>query len=230
MIQDAAEIVARGSGRCGADYGVLGIDYGQSLRGERLVRTTPALRWWIETTVVAHLIGRPSHAIAQGVREQVETVPLSALKAAIAYCVDEAVAVRSAAIKPEVSAGAIATHVVDALWDSLLNGTVCPAGDRWVAKPFKNTVGLDELLERATRSPQAAARLEELQWSWAKAHSARRVHHIVLGHDEPSAIERVLDTQRGDPRWQQAIENAGDHGEIDPVVAGVLRNLPYAER
>ncbi len=232
MIQDAAAIVAPGSGRCGADYGVLGIDYGQSLRGERLVRTTPGFRWWIETTVLAHLIGRPSHAIARGLREQIETVPLSALRAAIAYGVDEAVAVRSAAIMPEVSAGAIATHVVDALWDSLLygTGTVCPAGDRWVAKPFKKTIGLDELLERATKSPQAAARLEELQWSWAKAHSARRVHHIVLGHDEPSAIERVLNTQRGDQGWAQAIQNAGDHGQVDPVVAGVLSNLPYAER
>lgn len=230
MIVDAAGIVGPGSGRCGADYGLLGIGYGQSLRGERLVRTTPGLRWWVEIAVVAKLVGRPSYPIAPKLGRQVEAVPLDALRAAIAYGVDEAVAVRSAAVRPEVSAGVFAEHVVDALWDSLLYDTACQADERWVADPFKQAKELDALLAQASESRDAAIRLEELQWAWAKRHSARRVHHIVLGQDEPSAIERVLETKRGDARWPQAIEKAGDHGRLDPVVAGILRNLPYAER
>ncbi|MBM7786791.1 hypothetical protein [Tenggerimyces flavus] len=194
------------------------------------MRTTPGLRWWIETAVVAQLVGRPGNAVAQELRRQIEEVPLDALRAAIAYGVDEAVAVRSAAIKPEISAGAFAEHVVDALWDSLLHDEACQADERWIARPFRLTADLDTLLRQASESREAAARLEELQWSWAKQHSARRVHHIVLGQDEPSAIERVLDTRRDDQGWSQAIEKAGDHGQLDPVVAGILRNLPYAER
>jgi hypothetical protein len=230
VIHDSTAIVAQQSGRCGADYGLLDVDYGQILRGERLVRSTDQLRWWIETAVLAHLLGRPSYGMSADLRGQLGRFPLGALKAAIAYGVDEATAARSAVIRPGISAGPLAEHVAAALWDSLFDqsATVCQAERQWIAAPFKAI--LDTVAHEARTSTTAAETLEELQWSWTKRHSAKNLHDIVLGQDQPSAIERVLETERDAPHWQRAVERAGDRGPIDPVVAGILANLPQAER
>ena len=242
-------IVAPTSGRCQADYGLLGYDLRTLRRGEQLADNCADFRLWVELAVVAHLTGRPTSRIPPSTMAQVVDEELAVLNAAIAYAVDQAVADRSPACHDRFRPADLAAHIARALqlhlWEDCTRDP-CPKEARWTGTPFLANLVLGELAEHAAKTSNrhprtttwearlgirlagrtAAEQLHEAQWLWATAHSVRRVQTILFGSHVPSWLERYVEADRADERWPDAVARAVSTTAPDDLLVAVLQSTP----
>ncbi|MBM7784629.1 ATP-binding protein [Tenggerimyces flavus] len=138
-VGSAAEVAVPQSGRCGADYRLLGLSASDLALAQRYLDGDPLLRLWVELNVVSHLVGRPG--IPGSLRLLKELVASSvSLEAVVAAAVDDAVARRSAFIHDAVTPELLAGHVAEVLVSMARGGPPCAGGERWLMAPGRPDV------------------------------------------------------------------------------------------
>ena len=131
VVGSAADVTVPHSGRCGADYRLLGLSASELALAQRYLDGNKPLRLWAELNVVAHLLGRPGIPASLRLIKDLATSSTS-LEAVIAAAVDDAVARRSASIHDAVSPELLAGHVAEVLVSMGRGGVPCAGGERWL--------------------------------------------------------------------------------------------------
>jgi Helicase HerA, central domain len=225
------ELVGRRSGTCGQDCVAEACTVRQIREAQRLLARESWLRLWCELSVLAHMTGQPAPLPRPEVLAVlgVGDVKGRTLDCAISHAVDDAVAVRSAQLQPETSAGDLAGHVCRVI-RGLTDGQNPDCRDdpgRFYATPYRWDFVRVRLLrapgqERhpATgkweryyrRSIPGATRVEQLAavQSWLVADLADPAVQDAVGFGarRPSVLEKAIGTAQAGrlTRVQAALE------------------------
>ena len=229
-------------GRCGADYGLGGLTLARLAEGQALIEDDAVVRWWIELSVVAHLTGRTVPAPDLNTRRRLADHDGIALRAGLAWAVDEAVASRTEAVSPNVPVAELARHVFDDVQGVLDHNTRCEHLDpRHLCGRYRFEHIWLELIEHIEGHPdgEPCGDIAPASPDWymdfglhlpqrdclaqqaALARIRRRARTdsrerelYILGTASPSVLENTLGLARTNEEWNDEMRTMIDHLEF----------------
>lgn len=226
----AEDLVEPSFGRCAADYGTHGMTADVLARGEVLAADEADIVGWAELTTVAFLSAlvapRPPARLRQLL---LDDAPVG--YAAVVTAVDDAVAVRAAAICDRVDPRELAPAVAASMWRAV-NGTATEPAERacWWATPFRFDPAADDLEAALSvrHDEEHLHRLRHLRqlvrMQRASLYTPATIERILYGSMRASALEEILGCHRHDPRLPHALIALERRFDTDWVVG--LLDLP----
>ena len=244
-----SEVISRRSATCGQDCRQRPCTLREMRTAQHRLADEPWLVGWAELAVLAHLVGRPTPLPRPDVLDafNARQVPSRVLDCAVSHAVDDAVAVRSAALPPDVSPVDLSAHVSAAIRQALAGFDAGCAGDdrRYLARVYRWDAVRHALVadggagrhprsaewERHFRRPiPGASRAEQAQvvQAWLISESADPADRDVVtyGGRRPATLERVLGTG-SDDRPSRAPDLLGQFVDLDWLASALV---PPAER
>lgn len=230
-----AGLIDRRSPTCGHACRTEPCTLSQMRQAQLLLAERTWLTLWAELTVLAHLAGHVAPVVDPALLKTVvsgATAVTRLLDCAISHAVDDAVAVRSSLLQPDVPPAALARHCVTVLESALGGGSpgdVC-AGDGfgYLARHYQwltAWVALDKETGDETLHPDTATwerrfgrpvpggnraqqRAAVLSW-WGGALADQDGRDAVtFGTSRPSTIEQIIGGSVADPGWDARLPGA----------------------
>ncbi|RIV39743.1 ATP-binding protein [Micromonospora radicis] len=220
-----SEVIGRRSGTCGQSCRQQPCTLREMRTAQHRLADEPPLLVWAELAVLAHLVGRATPVPRPDVLATLTApsvfaatappVPARVLDCAVSHAVDDAVAVRSAALPVDVSPADLAAHVSLTIRQVLAGGRPDCTGDarRYLARVYRweavrHALTTDDGTGRHPRSAEwearfrrpipGASRAEQAQTvqAWLVAESAAEADRdsVAYGSRRPAALALALGT------------------------------------
>ncbi|HEY3956088.1 MAG TPA: ATP-binding protein [Streptosporangiaceae bacterium] len=227
-----ARIVAPRSATCGRDCQEVPCTLRDMRAAQRVLRAHPVITLWAEYSVLGHLTAWHMPLPAQELESLMAGLPRRERDCAISHAVDAAVAARVAVISSRVSPAALAGHVTAAIRATIdERSLLCALPSKetvWLAPCYRWAVVLEKLQELHAQNPDAPRHPDSGSWEqtygrpipgptcaaqlhtvsrWYKndTRDTRECWQVVLGSQEPPALELAVGARRGDPDWNQRL-------------------------
>jgi hypothetical protein len=216
---------------CGSECRTLPCTLRQVQHARSLLDRDPRVTVWAELVVLSHLLGFPPPRAAEPLLDELRRLAARERQCLLAHALQRAVGTRSGPIARHFSPDELTARAASVI-DAQLDGSPAPAGrprGYWLVGPYRwdeIRAALWEWSEEGQREapahPDSAAWRARHgvavpggtcaeQWSLVKRWIARVEHErltVLLGAEQPSALERAVGAARSQERWPTALRES----------------------